>query len=44
MNGRYAVRLCVLNHTTTAADVEDVVDFFAYTGVREAGSAIPSAA
>jgi len=44
LNGRYAVRLCVLNHTTTAADVEDVVDFFAYTGVREAGSAIPSAA
>jgi hypothetical protein len=26
---RYAVRLCALNHATSAADVERVLDFFA---------------
>jgi aromatic-L-amino-acid/L-tryptophan decarboxylase len=29
LRGRYAVRLCPMNHTTTAADVEDVLAFFA---------------
>ena len=29
LRGRYAIRLCVLNHTTTAADVERVLDWFA---------------
>lgn len=29
LDGRYAVRLCVLNHTTRAEDVEAAVDFFA---------------
>ena len=29
LDGRYAVRLCLLNHTTTAADVEALLDFFA---------------
>ena len=29
LDGRYAVRLCVLNHTTRAEDVEAVVEFFA---------------
>ena len=28
-DGRYAVRLCVLNHTTRAEDVEAALDFFA---------------
>ena len=31
LDGRYAVRLCVLNHTTRAEDVEAVLDFFAST-------------
>ena len=26
LRGRYAVRLCPMNHTTTAADVEDALD------------------
>jgi glutamate/tyrosine decarboxylase-like PLP-dependent enzyme len=29
LGGRYAVRLCVMNHTTTAADIDAVLDFFA---------------
>jgi aromatic-L-amino-acid/L-tryptophan decarboxylase len=29
VDGRYAVRLCILNHTTRARDVEAAVDFFA---------------
>ena len=29
VDGRYAVRLCILNHTTRAADVEAAVEFFA---------------
>jgi aromatic-L-amino-acid decarboxylase len=27
LRGRYAIRLCVLNHTTTAEDIERVLDF-----------------
>jgi len=27
LDGRYAIRLCVLNHTTAAKDVEDTLDF-----------------
>jgi aromatic-L-amino-acid/L-tryptophan decarboxylase len=29
LGGRYAVRLCALNNTTSAGDVEQVLDFFA---------------
>jgi aromatic-L-amino-acid/L-tryptophan decarboxylase len=29
LRGRYAIRLCVLNHTTTAADVESTLDWLA---------------
>jgi hypothetical protein len=29
LHGRYAIRMCVLNHTTTAANVERVLSFFA---------------
>jgi len=29
LDGRYAVRLCVLNHTTRAEDIEAALDFFA---------------
>jgi len=29
LRGRYAIRLCVLNHTTRAEDIERVVDFLA---------------
>ncbi len=28
LRGRYALRMCVLNHTTTAADIERLMDFF----------------
>jgi aromatic-L-amino-acid decarboxylase len=28
LRGRYALRVCVMNHTTTRADVERVMDFF----------------
>jgi aromatic-L-amino-acid/L-tryptophan decarboxylase len=27
VNGRYALRLCILNHTTTRSDVDSVIDF-----------------
>jgi aromatic-L-amino-acid/L-tryptophan decarboxylase len=29
LRGRYAIRLCVMNHSSTAADVERVLDWFA---------------
>jgi glutamate/tyrosine decarboxylase-like PLP-dependent enzyme len=28
LDGRYAIRLCILNHTTTEADVERTIDWF----------------
>ena len=28
LRGRYALRVCVLNHTTTAADIDRLMDFF----------------
>jgi glutamate/tyrosine decarboxylase-like PLP-dependent enzyme len=31
LRGRYAIRLCVMNHTSTATDVERVLDWFAET-------------
>jgi glutamate/tyrosine decarboxylase-like PLP-dependent enzyme len=31
LRGRYALRICVMNHTTTRADVERVMDFFETT-------------
>jgi aromatic-L-amino-acid decarboxylase len=33
LHGEYAIRLCVLNHTSTAADVEWVLDWFARAAV-----------
>jgi aromatic-L-amino-acid/L-tryptophan decarboxylase len=33
LHGEYAIRLCVLNHTSTAADVEWVLDWFAHADV-----------
>ena len=33
LGGRYAVRLCALNNTTSAGDVERVLDFFAAASV-----------
>jgi aromatic-L-amino-acid/L-tryptophan decarboxylase len=38
LRGRYAVRLCVMNHTSTAADVSRVLDWFADAPLPE-GSA-----
>jgi hypothetical protein len=29
LDGRYAIRLCILNHTTTQADVERAIEWFA---------------
>jgi hypothetical protein len=34
LRGRYAVRLCPMNHTTTAADVEGGLEFFASAPIR----------
>jgi len=39
LRGRYAVRLCPMNHTTIASDVEAVLDFFASTSVAPPPSA-----
>lgn len=33
LRGRYAVRLCVLNHTTTAHDVQSVLEWFRRTAI-----------
>lgn len=38
LRGRYALRLCVLNHTSTAADVERVVSWLEEAEVRPAGA------
>jgi aromatic-L-amino-acid/L-tryptophan decarboxylase len=35
LQGRYAVRLCPMNHTTTAADVEGALEFFASAAVAD---------
>ncbi len=35
LRGRYAIRLCVLNHTTTAADVRRVIEHVASTPVAD---------
>ena len=29
LRGRFAIRMCVMNHTTTAADVDEIVDWIA---------------
>jgi aromatic-L-amino-acid/L-tryptophan decarboxylase len=36
LRGRYAIRLCVLNHTTTAADVAATLDWLASAPIDEA--------
>jgi glutamate/tyrosine decarboxylase-like PLP-dependent enzyme len=33
LDGRYAIRLCILNHTTTEADVERAIRWFAHSPV-----------
>jgi aromatic-L-amino-acid/L-tryptophan decarboxylase len=33
LEGRYAIRLCILNHTTTQADVEQTIEWFARSPV-----------
>jgi aromatic-L-amino-acid/L-tryptophan decarboxylase len=33
LEGSYAIRLCILNHTTTQADVERAIDWFAHSPV-----------
>jgi aromatic-L-amino-acid/L-tryptophan decarboxylase len=43
LRGRYAVRLCAMSHTTTAADVEGMLDFFASASVVPRPSANGSA-
>ena len=41
LRGRYAVRLCVMNHTSTEADVEAVLDWFAGAPVPARRAAAP---
>jgi aromatic-L-amino-acid decarboxylase len=36
LRGRYAVRMCILNHSTSAEDVERVLDWFAHAPVPAA--------
>ena len=43
LRGRYALRVCVMNHTTTRADVERVMDFFETTLPAEAAGVLPVA-
>jgi aromatic-L-amino-acid decarboxylase len=38
LRGRYALRACVLNHTTRAADVERIVDFLEHAEPTTAGA------
>jgi hypothetical protein len=38
LRGRYAIRLCVLNHTTAAVDVERVLDWLETAEVSPAGA------
>ncbi|HKO28300.1 MAG TPA: aminotransferase class V-fold PLP-dependent enzyme, partial [Solirubrobacteraceae bacterium] len=33
LDGRYAIRLCILNHTTTESDIERTIDWFARSPV-----------
>jgi hypothetical protein len=40
LRGRYALRLCVLNHTTTAADVERVLDWLEQAEVEPADAVV----
>jgi hypothetical protein len=42
LDGRYAIRLCILNHTTTQIDVEQAIEWFAQSPVPSLGD--PSAA
>ena len=39
LRGRYAIRICVMNHTTTAADVEQIVRWLETASVRAATGA-----
>lgn len=43
IRGIYAVRICILNHTSTEADVTAVLDFFAGAAVAPASAASPRA-
>jgi aromatic-L-amino-acid decarboxylase len=44
LRGRYALRMCVLNHTSTARDVEGVLDWIEQATVPLAGVAEPEIA
>jgi glutamate/tyrosine decarboxylase-like PLP-dependent enzyme len=44
LRGRYALRVCVLNHTTSAADVQRVMDFLEHADPTIAGPARSTAA
>jgi aromatic-L-amino-acid/L-tryptophan decarboxylase len=41
LRGRYAVRACILNHSTTKEDVEAVLRWFETASVRTAGPSAP---
>jgi aromatic-L-amino-acid/L-tryptophan decarboxylase len=41
LRGRYAIRLCVMNHTTTERDVERVLDWFAEASMNAAAACRP---
>ena len=41
IKGRYAIRLCVLNHSSTAADVDAVLDFLEYESAGVSERAVP---
>jgi glutamate/tyrosine decarboxylase-like PLP-dependent enzyme len=42
LHGVYAIRLCVMNHTTAARDVADVLDWFANAPMPEPGAVASS--
>jgi aromatic-L-amino-acid/L-tryptophan decarboxylase len=44
LRGRYALRLCVLNHTTTAGDVERVLDWIEQAPLADVDEVKPTAA
>jgi hypothetical protein len=39
LDGRYAIRMCVMNHTTAPADVQRTLDWLAITPVPISGRA-----
>lgn len=43
LRGRYAIRMCVLNHTTAAADVDRALDFLESADVDRGAAGVPLA-